>query len=688
MAVIAVNGNPVVGVKYTVTTASSADWASVSVSTYFYDLTDKLVHYKDSTGTVLEMYAAGGISSIPQANKIYVDSINGIDTTGRGNINNPYLTPEYALADITNTGTVTATTANLSATLTAVSSTANIVVGQFITGAGIPYGSTVVSKTVNTIVLSKACTAGATITATWWTFYIVEMSGTFNATGNYHKVGFILDWKTNNATVIFGNQVLFTLAANVIVPMGFLMGNTYGTHAGSGLIESLTFSAIDIDIDYGNYYSIGTGYQFGSPVGTNTLNCTNFRAKGKMFDARFGIVSFINASSVFEWYGDAYGLLGGIKSYGTSKNEVNGIITTPASVNVLTSGAGNYYGQYNGTVTVGGGYQTSTNFYGNVNGTTFTFGSNNYDLFNLYGNVLSNIVNNGSITNVYGNCVGNYTNVGVGAITNFYGDTWGGYTFTVTAGRINYYSNTVVSSISVVIGAGVFNNRGTINTTALTYTGVGKFVNDGTIYPYLATAVAPTIVINNGGTLINNPGGVIRYDGTEVAGLITKTNGTLVNNGRLVNSSRLFVNYNANTSASKDMIIQNSFTNGNGANGGTSKGTGNILYINTTTASTDTSATLYDGTNTITISVVGAGKTVAQINAEMVTLIKASVLQFQCCEILYSGWVWFIGLQSITTTATSLINMVSGTYNTGGGLSYVPNALVYGTEINNYNLNY
>ena len=60
MAVVTVSGNPVVGTKYTVTTASSADWASVSNSTYFFDLTDKLVHYKDSTGTVLEIFGTGG----------------------------------------------------------------------------------------------------------------------------------------------------------------------------------------------------------------------------------------------------------------------------------------------------------------------------------------------------------------------------------------------------------------------------------------------------------------------------------------------------------------------------------------------------------------------------------------------------------------------------------------------------
>jgi len=60
MAVVAVTGIPSAGVNYTVTTASSADWASVSNSTYFYDLTDKLVHYKDSTGAILEIYGAAG----------------------------------------------------------------------------------------------------------------------------------------------------------------------------------------------------------------------------------------------------------------------------------------------------------------------------------------------------------------------------------------------------------------------------------------------------------------------------------------------------------------------------------------------------------------------------------------------------------------------------------------------------
>lgn len=66
MAVVAVTGIPSAGVNYTVTTASSADWASVSNSTYFYDLTDKLVHYKNSAGTILEIFSSDAVAFSPQ----------------------------------------------------------------------------------------------------------------------------------------------------------------------------------------------------------------------------------------------------------------------------------------------------------------------------------------------------------------------------------------------------------------------------------------------------------------------------------------------------------------------------------------------------------------------------------------------------------------------------------------------
>lgn len=47
--------NPQTGIQFTKVTDSSADWVSVANSTYFYDKTDKLVHYKDANGNILEL---------------------------------------------------------------------------------------------------------------------------------------------------------------------------------------------------------------------------------------------------------------------------------------------------------------------------------------------------------------------------------------------------------------------------------------------------------------------------------------------------------------------------------------------------------------------------------------------------------------------------------------------------------
>jgi hypothetical protein len=63
MAVTTVTTSMAAGVNYTRVTDTSADWASVPNSTYFYDKADKLVHYKDSTGVIQEIFSApGGIT--------------------------------------------------------------------------------------------------------------------------------------------------------------------------------------------------------------------------------------------------------------------------------------------------------------------------------------------------------------------------------------------------------------------------------------------------------------------------------------------------------------------------------------------------------------------------------------------------------------------------------------------------
>ncbi len=91
MAVVTVSGNPVVGAKYSVTTASSADWTSVSNSTYFFDLTDKIVYYKNSSGAVVNPFAGGGLTYFTEAQNttapnatVPVDSLTAVTGTTNG----------------------------------------------------------------------------------------------------------------------------------------------------------------------------------------------------------------------------------------------------------------------------------------------------------------------------------------------------------------------------------------------------------------------------------------------------------------------------------------------------------------------------------------------------------------------------------------------------------------------------
>jgi hypothetical protein len=47
-------------INYTYVTDNATDWSLVPSNTYFYDKADKLVHYKDSTGVVQEIFSAAG----------------------------------------------------------------------------------------------------------------------------------------------------------------------------------------------------------------------------------------------------------------------------------------------------------------------------------------------------------------------------------------------------------------------------------------------------------------------------------------------------------------------------------------------------------------------------------------------------------------------------------------------------
>jgi hypothetical protein len=68
MAVTTVTTTMAAGVNYTVVTDTSADWPSVANNTYFYDKVTKLVYFKNSGGTVLEIFSAsGGLTEFTEA---------------------------------------------------------------------------------------------------------------------------------------------------------------------------------------------------------------------------------------------------------------------------------------------------------------------------------------------------------------------------------------------------------------------------------------------------------------------------------------------------------------------------------------------------------------------------------------------------------------------------------------------
>lgn len=48
------------GVPYTYTTTTQSEWGSIPNGKYFYDYTDRIVHYKDMGGNVLDMFTSGG----------------------------------------------------------------------------------------------------------------------------------------------------------------------------------------------------------------------------------------------------------------------------------------------------------------------------------------------------------------------------------------------------------------------------------------------------------------------------------------------------------------------------------------------------------------------------------------------------------------------------------------------------
>jgi hypothetical protein len=73
--------NPQTGIQFTKVTDTSADWASVPNSTYFYDKATALTYFKTNTGSVLQPFSTGTAFSSTQWSKTLAAPVNLPDGT-------------------------------------------------------------------------------------------------------------------------------------------------------------------------------------------------------------------------------------------------------------------------------------------------------------------------------------------------------------------------------------------------------------------------------------------------------------------------------------------------------------------------------------------------------------------------------------------------------------------------------
>jgi hypothetical protein len=529
-----------VGIPYSKVIDNSNEWTGVSNSTYFFDKSDGLVHYKDGSGTVLEIFAAGGSTTITQTDILYIDSVNGSDNgdSGRGNIDKPYASVEYALSSTTNTGVVTGSTANGSATITGVTDTTSIKVGQYITGTNVPYNSIVVSKTSNAITLSQAATgSGNGLALTWWTPKTIKINGNITATSNWFKPCFWFD--SPNANVTWGNFVLFSKASACLVPEVINLGNLYGNHSSSQFMYTLAGSGHDIFITLKNYYSIGTSNQMYIQQYDNGYRHLYFNCIS--FDARFGSIGHLRGTGLTQINGYFYGLLGGLIVYTSSV--INGSIETPSSIYALEI----QYGSHEINAQIKGSFKTTTagqlyslNLNGTIVGTTVYLGNavQYFQGCNINGNIeCTNLyITQNYNTNISGRVKGNITHdSGQLNILKFYGGTYTGSGSRTTAYITGYINSSTTDR---------YGNIALSSGTKLYWTSSGDDFSITGGYNFATISIASTCTLFVQGKLmgeITSLAGTIQVDSSGYLWIIKRTSaitGSLLNYGGVIELTR------------------------------------------------------------------------------------------------------------------------------------------------------
>jgi hypothetical protein len=605
---------------------SSADHAGLPNDCHFEQIDlNYLVRYKDASGNITDAF---GASSVPQANKIYVDSINGVDSIGRGRIDNPFLTIEYALTQISNTSTLVGSISGASVyTVTGISDADNLLLkeGDVISHSSLPGNTTVVTKNnegsnANTITVSQASLSSASgVTFNTIRPTLVVANGIFKPTSSIFKDGVYIQADT----IIFGNLNLLNITALYKASFYLKASKILGTHTNSRLLYQTTLLqdiTIPICIEVDEYHSVSTtnAIQSGSSY-------INVYVKSKRFYCRFGYVANIagNSNLVFEGY--FYGLLGGITSTVTGKLLFNGTMETPSTINAFSLGTtnaiinGNTIGKVTCTAsTINGNIAGDVTFPNNVtvNGIVNTSTTSSIG-FNCSISVLVNsgtttitgdlARQNTSINSIFGGAialsgvyagltVNNASNVNFtishaqAVLTIMNGGTYinSDNSYTVSAGICNLYgyhygyggNGLVISATGIVNIFGQANfgintiSGGSLNIYGSYYCAGTYTISGGTVMvkgvlgdSWKGTPSDVNLISLTGGTLLLDGAEVIHTSLNSTVCCISKTSGNLSIAGQTkfkVSNAKSPIKCTANTSASKDIYLFSAISNCDG----------------------------------------------------------------------------------------------------------------------------
>lgn len=322
------------GINYTYVTDTSADWASVPNSTYFYDKADKLVHYKDSTGTVIEIFSASaaGVFGIANTSGVYtyystLTSAMTAATSGQ--------TIEM-FADVTESGNVTVTLKD----------------GVIVNGNGHKY---TFSYTGSSYAMSYSGSNSSVITN-----MLIERTA-----GDYA----IIFTNTSGTLDLTNTIVRSNSATNAVIHCDYISGNIIG----ATIYNSSNGPGLYFNIGTGRAYNI-KAYCSGSGSGIYAFNSsiTLFNCYGKS-NSGYGII--LQGAKCHNSIGESTSNIGlqaysGYNSTGISSSGTGLFISEGAHcIGISTSGAGAQLGQAK---------------YVNVTGIS----SSNYGIFQYYGSAV------------------------------------------------------------------------------------------------------------------------------------------------------------------------------------------------------------------------------------------------------------------------------------------------------------